>query len=99
MLEALRTLQATDSSDAGNSFSALFEHLTARRICNGGDVPGKGRYPALQDSTLIFWLSDGTPFSSSTSVDNQINIPLGRSSQSSGFLEPFRWEQVRDTTT
>jgi hypothetical protein len=39
-------------------------------------------------------LTDGTSFSSSTNVENQINIPLGKTSQSSGFLEPFRWEQV-----
>ena len=86
-------LRATDSSDAGSSFSALFEYLNALRVSKNGDIPGNGRYPALQNSTLIFWLTDGTSFSSFTNVENQINIPLGKTSQLSGFLEPFRWEQ------
>lgn len=40
MLDKLRYLKALDFSDAGSSFSALFDFLNAVRVCDGGDVPG-----------------------------------------------------------
>ncbi|KAJ3270519.1 Integrator complex subunit 6-like [Terramyces sp. JEL0728] len=93
LAEILKYTTATNNSNPGATMSALFDYLNANRTQAKLDVRGKGRYPAQQESTLIFWVTDGMQFSNGLTVTDRINIPGLKSPGADNYLEPFRWEQ------
>jgi hypothetical protein len=56
-LAVLPTLAATDQSDAGMGFSALFDYLNALRIVEFGDIPGKVTSDLSQAGIRQFWIN------------------------------------------
>jgi hypothetical protein len=60
-----------------------------------GKVPPltKGRYPALAETCIIFWLTDALEYSTPTTVKHDIHIPALLSPGKESYIEPFRWEQ------
>ncbi|KAJ8322587.1 hypothetical protein QVD99_000972 [Batrachochytrium dendrobatidis] len=93
LLEATKTLKATDMSTAGPAMASIFDYLAAYRLRNKIDPPGVGRFPGGHESTLIFWFTDGSGYSGPAGVEDNINIPGSRLSGLEYSVEPFRWEQ------
>nr|KAJ3409173.1 Integrator complex subunit 6 [Polyrhizophydium stewartii] len=93
LLDCVRSLQATDLSNASQALASVFDLLSAHRLRSRMDVPGLGRFPGGHESTLIFWFTDGGRLSSAAGVADRISIPGLRIPGCEFFIEPFRWEQ------
>ena len=93
MIAHLKGSEAFGCSDAGSALANLFDMLNVYRTQDGGDLPGKGRYPGSQETCLIFWITDDTMYSNDHSVTEKLNIPGLKSPGADAYLEPFRWEQ------
>ncbi|KAH6578586.1 hypothetical protein BASA60_003552 [Batrachochytrium salamandrivorans] len=93
LLEASRSLKATDMTSAGPAMASIFDYLAAYRMRNRIDPPGVGRYLGGHEATLIFWFTDGFGFNSAAGVEDTINIPGSKLSGLDYAIEPFRWEQ------
>ena len=99
LISKLKFLQAVDLSDVGNAFGKVFECLNAHAGSLGMNLPGGGRYLAIQETTIIFFLTDGSKYTvpsqakAAKLVDIEFSIPSLKTAGSEFYVEPFRWEQ------
>ncbi|CAG8521022.1 2799_t:CDS:10 [Cetraspora pellucida] len=91
LFEQLELLLPVEPSLVGNGLSSVFELLSLRRITRHMDSFYRGRYVEHNETTGIFWFTDGKNLDYlKTTLDYQLE---DRTPSSNFYTEKFRWEQ------
>ncbi|CAG8716845.1 28988_t:CDS:10, partial [Racocetra persica] len=91
LFEQLELLLPVEPSRVGNGLSSVFELLSLRRITRHMDSFYRGRYVEHNETTGIFWFTDGKNLDYlKTTLDY---LPENRTPSSNFYTEKFRWEQ------
>ncbi|KAF0416727.1 protein ddx26b isoform x3 [Gigaspora margarita] len=93
LFEQLELLLPVEPSRVGNGLSSVFELLSLRRITRHMDSFYRGRYVEHNETTGIFWFTDGKNLDYlRTTLDYQFGDDQ-KTPSSSFYTEKFRWEQ------
>ncbi|CAG8660236.1 11074_t:CDS:10, partial [Acaulospora morrowiae] len=91
-LEQLELLSPTDASRIGTGFASVFEFLSLRRMIRHMDSFYRGRYVEHNETTGIFWFTDGCNLDFLNSC-LEYQPDDGITSSSMFYQEKYRWDQ------
>uniref|UniRef100_A0A8C4QTB7 Integrator complex subunit 6 like n=1 Tax=Eptatretus burgeri TaxID=7764 RepID=A0A8C4QTB7_EPTBU len=93
-MNELKTLQATGLTTLGQALKTSFDLLNLNRLVSGIDNYGQGRNPFFLETAVVITITDGNKLSSSSSVQDELHLPLNSPLPGSELTkEPFRWDQ------
>lgn len=93
-MNELKNLTSTGMTTFGPALKNAFDYLNINRMQTGIDTYGQGRCPYYLEAAIIIAITDGARYTSSTNVQNELNLPMSTPSPGAELtIEPFRWDQ------
>lgn len=93
-MNELKNLQANGMTSLGPALKNAFDLLNINRMQSGIDTYGQGRCPFFLEPSIIIVITDGGKMCNTTSVHEELNLPMHSSVPGSELTkEPFRWDQ------
>ncbi|KAF5302248.1 hypothetical protein FQA39_LY10287 [Lamprigera yunnana] len=93
-MNELKNLPSYSMTTMGVAVKQAFDILNINRMTSGIDTYGQGRSPFFLETSVIVLITDGGRLSTSLSVHDDFNLPMGCPIPGSELTrEPFRWDQ------